>query len=59
LRRVSLRIEGRAEASCRELTEVVGLIEQRNGPAAAAAAHTHVLAAKAAALAALEARGSV
>lgn len=58
LRRVSLRIEGRAAASVRELTEVVGLIEQRDGPAAAAAAHAHVLAAKAAALAALEARDS-
>lgn len=58
LRRVSLRIGGRAEASCRELAEIVGLIEQRNGPAAAAAARAHVLAAKAAALAALEARGA-
>lgn len=58
LRRVSLRIEGRSEASCRELTEVVELIAQRNAPAAAAAAHAHVLAAKAAALAALEARGA-
>lgn len=57
LRRVSLRIGGRAEASCRELIQIVEFIEQRNGPAAAAAAHTHVMAAKAAALAALEARG--
>jgi DNA-binding GntR family transcriptional regulator len=56
LRRVSLRMGGRAESSCRELLEVVGLIEQRNGPAAAAAARAHVLAAKAAALAALAAR---
>ncbi|MFI6369076.1 GntR family transcriptional regulator [Nocardia sp. NPDC050630] len=53
LRRVSLRIGGRGEASHRELLEIVDLIEQRNGPAAAEAAHAHVLAAKAAALAAL------
>ena len=58
LRRVSLRMEGRAEASRRELLEIIELIEQRNGPAAAAAAHAHVVAAKAAALAALEDRGS-
>lgn len=58
LRRVSLRIGGRAEASCQELADIVALIEQRNGPAAAAAAHAHVLAAKAAALAALETRDS-
>jgi DNA-binding GntR family transcriptional regulator len=56
LRRVSLRIGGRAEASCQELAGIVGLIEARNGPAAAAAAHAHVLAAKTAALAALETR---
>jgi DNA-binding GntR family transcriptional regulator len=59
LRRVSLRIQGRAEASCRELLQVVELIEQRNGAGAAAAAHAHVLAAKAAALGALTARGAV
>ncbi|MEU2257788.1 GntR family transcriptional regulator [Nocardia xishanensis] len=53
LRRVSLRIGGRAEVSRRELVEIVDLIAQRNGPAAAAAAHAHVVAAKAAALAAL------
>lgn len=57
LRRVSLRIPGRSEASRRELLEIVDLIEQRNGPAAAAAARAHVLAAKAAALAALDGRG--
>lgn len=53
LRRVSLRSGGRGEASYRELLEIVKLIEQREGPAAAAAAHDHVMAAKAAALAAL------
>ncbi|WP_253798720.1 GntR family transcriptional regulator [Nocardia amikacinitolerans] len=53
LRRVSLRIGGRAEVSHRELVEIVDLIEKRDGPAAAAAAHAHVVAAKAAALAAL------
>jgi DNA-binding GntR family transcriptional regulator len=58
LRRVSLRIGGRAEASCQELAGIVGLIEQRDGTAAAAAAHAHVLAAKAAALAALETRNT-
>ncbi|SEB59449.1 GntR family transcriptional regulator [Streptomyces melanosporofaciens] len=58
LRRVSLRISGRAEASRRELLEIVDLIEQRNGPAAAAAARAHVAAAKAAALAALEGHGA-
>lgn len=56
LRRVSLRTGGRGNASRRELLEIVDLIEQRNGPAAAAAAHAHVLAAKAAALSALEKR---
>ena len=54
LRRVSLRIGGRAEASRRELLEIVDLIEQRDGPGAAALAHAHVVAAKAAALAALD-----
>ncbi|OUS88585.1 GntR family transcriptional regulator [Rhodococcus sp. NCIMB 12038] len=54
LRRVSLRIGGRAEESHRELLEIVDLIARRDGPAAAAAATAHVLAAKAAALAALE-----
>lgn len=58
LRRVSLRIDGRAAASCAELSEVVGLIEQRKGRAAATAARAHVLAAKAAALAALAARAT-
>lgn len=58
LRRVSLRIPGRSEASRRELMEIVDLIEKRNGPAAAAAARDHVLAAKAAALAALDGRGA-
>ena len=58
LRRVSLRIEGRAAASCRELSEIVTLIERRDGPAAAAAARAHVLAAKAAALTALETRAA-
>lgn len=38
LRRVSLRIEGRATASRQELSEIVTLIERRDGPAAAAAA---------------------
>lgn len=57
LRRVSLRMGGRAKASHRELLEIVDLIQQRNGPAAAAAAHAHVVAAKAAALTALEGRG--
>lgn len=56
LRRVSLQIEGRAAASLEELLEIVDLIGQRNGPAAAAAAHAHVLAAKAAALSALAKR---
>lgn len=58
LRRVSLRTGGRSEASLRELHEIVDLIERRDGPAAAAAAHAHVMAAKAAALAALEGRGA-
>ncbi len=53
LRRVSLRIGGRAEVSRRELMEIIDLIAERDGPAAAAAARAHVLAAKAAALAAL------
>lgn len=53
LRRVSLRIGGRSEASRRELLEIVDLIEQRDETAAAAAAHAHVIAAKAAALAAV------
>lgn len=56
LRRVSLRSEGRAEASRRELLEIIGLIEQRDAQAAAAAAHAHVTAAKSAALAALAMR---
>ena len=53
LRRISLRIEGRSDASRRELLEIIDLVEQRNGPAAAASAHAHVMAAKAAALEAL------
>jgi DNA-binding GntR family transcriptional regulator len=57
LRRISLRIGGRAEASRQELQEIVDLIEQRNAPAASAAAHAHVIAAKTAALAAIEGRG--
>ena len=56
LRRVSLRIEGRAQASRRELLEIIDLIERRDGPAAAAAAYAHVMAAKAAALEALAGR---
>lgn len=56
LRRLSLRIGGRGAASHRELLEIVDLIEQRNGPAAAAAAQAHVVAAKTAALAALDGR---
>jgi DNA-binding GntR family transcriptional regulator len=58
LRRLSLRIGGRGQASHQELLEIVDLIEQRNGPAAAAAAHAHVVAAKTAALAALDGRGA-
>ena len=54
LRRVSLRIGGRADISHRELMEIVDLIEKRDGPAAAAATHAHVAAAKAAALEALK-----
>jgi DNA-binding GntR family transcriptional regulator len=54
LRRLSLRIGGRAEASRRELVGIVDLIEQRDGHGAAALARAHVEAAKAAALAALD-----
>ena len=54
LRRLSLRIGGRAEASRRELVGIVDLIEQRDGHGAAALARAHVEAAKAAAPAALD-----
>ncbi|SEB59389.1 GntR family transcriptional regulator [Streptomyces melanosporofaciens] len=50
LRRLSLSIAGRAEASANELREVARLIHERDASAAAASARQHVLAAKAAAL---------
>lgn len=50
LRRLSLRIAGRAEASANEIREVARLIQERDASAAAASARQHVLAAKAAAL---------
>jgi DNA-binding GntR family transcriptional regulator len=56
LRRVSLRVGGRSEASRRELLKIIDLIERRDGPAAAEAAQSHVIAAKAAALAAVAGR---
>jgi GntR family transcriptional regulator, trigonelline degradation regulator len=53
LRRVSLRVGGRSDASRQELLKIIDLIERRDGPAAAEAAQAHVVAAKAAALAAV------
>ncbi|MGV0806608.1 GntR family transcriptional regulator [Mycolicibacterium setense] len=56
LRRLSLRIAGRAEASADEMHEVIRLIQERDAGAAAASARRHVLAARAAALEALRAQ---
>lgn len=56
LRRISLRIEGRAESSRAELLEVVKFMERRDTTAAGVAARAHVVAAKEAALAALRTR---
>jgi DNA-binding GntR family transcriptional regulator len=56
LRRVSLRVGGRSEASRQELLTIIDLIEKRDGPAAAEAAQAHVMAAKAAALKAVGGR---
>ncbi len=53
LRRVSLRVGGRSDASRQELLKIIDLIERRDGPAAAEAAQAHVVAVKAAALAAV------
>ncbi|MFI2476994.1 GntR family transcriptional regulator [Nocardia xishanensis] len=50
LRRLSLRIAGRGEASTNEIREVTRLIQERDASAAGASARQHVLAAKAAAL---------
>ncbi|MCP2317681.1 DNA-binding transcriptional regulator, GntR family [Nocardia amikacinitolerans] len=50
IRRLSLSIPGRAEASANEICEVTRLIQERDPSAAAAAARRHVLAARAAAL---------
>jgi DNA-binding GntR family transcriptional regulator len=59
LRRLSLRIAGRAEASAAEIHEVTRLIQQRDANAAAASARRHVHAARAAALEALRARADL
>lgn len=54
LRRVSLRIDGRASDSRREFNEILRLIAERDATGAAEAAKKHVMAAKVAALAAIE-----
>jgi GntR family transcriptional regulator, trigonelline degradation regulator len=56
LRRLSLRMASRAEASANEIYEVTRLIQERDASAAAASARRHVLAARAAALEALRAQ---
>jgi DNA-binding GntR family transcriptional regulator len=58
-RRLSLSTPGRAEASANEIREVTRLIQERDARGAAASARRHVLAARAAALAAVrDARSS-
>jgi GntR family transcriptional regulator, trigonelline degradation regulator len=54
LRRVSLRMPGRADAGRRELLDIAELIAERDADGAARAVRVHVLAAKESALAALE-----
>ncbi|WP_052068083.1 GntR family transcriptional regulator [Rhodococcoides fascians] len=56
LRRLSLRVGGRADMSSRELLQIVDLIARRDEAGAVAAARSHVIAAKSAALAALTTR---
>lgn len=53
IRRLSLTIQGRAEASADEIRELARLIEERDAGAAAAIAREHVIAARTAGLAAV------